>query len=310
MFYSPLRYPGGKNKLSAFIAKICIDNNINGHYVEPYSGGASVALFLLIEGFVDKITINDRDRSIYAFWHSVLNKTNELCELIENAELTIYEWKKQKDIQINKKTVDLLTLGFSTFYLNRTNRSGIINGGVMGGVEQNGNYLMNCRFNKIELIQRIRLIAKHKKNIRLYRKDAIKLIDKIQEGADNENVVFYFDPPYYLKASTLYMNHYEDKNHKKVSEKIKAIQNIKWIVSYDNVPEIQKLYADCDKKEFSFKHTAYESRIGKEIIFFSNNLKQPEIKNYNPIKFKKEKNTANIVYKTPLPYESFRVVCI
>lgn len=297
MFYSPLRYPGGKNKLSAFIAKICIDNNINGHYVEPYSGGASVALFLLIEGFVDKITLNDRDRSIYAFWHSVLNKTNELCELIENAELTIDEWKKQKDIQTNKKSVDLLTLGFSTFYLNRTNRSGIINGGVMGGMGQNGNYLMNCRFNKAELIQRIRVIANHKKNIRLYKKDAIKLIDKIQHEAENNNVIFYFDPPYYLKASTLYMNHYEDNNHKRVSEKIKAIQNIRWIVSYDNVPEIQQLYSECPKKEFSFKHTAYESRIGKEIIFFSNYLRQPKIKNYNPIKFKKEKITANIVYK-------------
>ncbi|MFY7936221.1 MAG: DNA adenine methylase [Flavobacterium sp.] len=296
MFYSPLRYPGGKNKLSAFIAKICLDNNISGHYVEPYSGGASVALFLLIEGFVEKITINDRDRSIYAFWYSVLNKTNELCSLIENTELTISEWKKQKGIQINKKSVDLLTLGFSTFYLNRTNHSGIINGGVMGGIDQNGNYLMDCRFNKTELIHRIKLIAKHKKNIRLYRKDAIKLIDKIQLEAENENVVFYFDPPYYLKASTLYMNHYEDKNHKKVSEKIKAIQDIKWIVSYDNVPEIQKLYLDCDKKEFSFKHTAYESRIGKEIIFFSKNLKQPNIEDYNPINFKKDKTCSKILY--------------
>src|SRR5690606_6837302 len=120
-------------------------------YVEPYSGGAAVALFLLIEGFVERITINDRDRSIYAFWHSVLNKTNELCNLIENAELTISEWKKQKDIQTNKKSVDLLKLGFSTFYLNRTNRSGIINGGVMGGIKQEGNYLMDCRFNKVEL---------------------------------------------------------------------------------------------------------------------------------------------------------------
>lgn len=296
MNYSPLRYPGGKNKLSAFIAKICIDNKINGHYIEPYSGGAAVALFLLIEGYVEKITINDRDRSIYAFWHSVLNKTNELCEMIEKSELSISEWKKQKDVQANKKTVDLLTLGFSTFYLNRTNRSGIINGGVMGGVEQNGNYLMDCRFNRVGLIQRIRLIAKYKKNIRLYKKDAIKLIDKIQQEAHNENVVFYFDPPYYLKASTLYMNHYEDKNHKKVSKKIKAIQNIKWIVSYDNVPEIQELYSDCTKKEFSFKHTAYQSRIGKEIIFFSNNLTQPNIKNYNPVKFKKEKANTNIVY--------------
>lgn len=299
MFYSPLRYPGGKNKLSAFIAKICIDNNINGHYVEPYSGGASVALFLLMEGFVNKITINDRDRSIYAFWHSVLNKTKQLCEKIENTELTIDEWKKQRAIQKNKKTADLLDLGFSTFYLNRTNRSGIINAGVMGGIEQNGNYLMDCRFNKPELIQRIKNIAKHKKNIRLYRKDAIKLIDKIQEESQNNNVVFYFDPPYYLKADTLYMNHYENKNHKKVSEKIKSIKNIKWIVSYDNVPEIQELYKECPKKEFSFKHTAFEIRDGKEILFFSNNIQQPEIEDWNPLNFKLKKrtNSVEIIYK-------------
>ena len=298
MYYSPLRYPGGKNKLSAFIAKICIDNNIDGHYVEPYSGGASVALFLLLEGFVEKITINDRDRSIYAFWHSVLKNTNKLCEMIESAELTIEEWKKQREVQNNKKSVDLLTLGFSTFYLNRTNRSGIINAGVMGGIEQNGNYLMDCRFNKTNLIQRIKKIAKHKKNIRLYKKDAIKLIDKVHQEAQDENVVFYFDPPYYLKASSLYMNHYEDKNHKKVSDKIKSIENIKWIVSYDNVPEIQKLYSDCPKKEFAFNHTAYEIREGKEVLFFSNNIEQPKISDWNPLKFKlkKGKKTSKLVY--------------
>ncbi len=297
MFYSPLRYPGGKNKLSAFIAKICIDNNVNGHYVEPYSGGASVALFLLIEGYVNKITINDKDRSIYAFWHSVLYQTNQFCERIEKVEVSIDEWKKQKSIQANKEKADLFDLGFSTFYLNRTNRSGIINGGVMGGIEQKGNYLMDCRFNKADLIHRIKQIAKHKKSIRLYRQDAIELIDKIQSESENENVIFYFDPPYYLKASTLYMNHYVDKNHKKVSDKIKSIKNIKWIVSYDNVPEIQELYSDCQKKEFSFKHTAYESRLGKEILFFSKNINQPKIQDYDPIRFKKEKNTANIVYK-------------
>jgi DNA adenine methylase len=299
MYYSPLRYPGGKNKLSAFIAKICIDNNINGHYVEPYSGGASVALFLLIEGFVKNITINDKDRSIYAFWHSVLNNTEQLCEKIEKVELNVQEWKKQRAIQANKKNANLLDLGFSTFFMNRTNRSGIINAGVMGGKEQDGNYLMDCRFNKSDLVERVRIIAKHKKNIRLYKKDAIKLIDKIQQEAVNENIIFYFDPPYYLKASSLYMNHYEDNNHKNVSNKIKSIENIKWIVSYDNVPEIQKLYAECPKKEFSFKHTAYEIREGKEIIFLSQNIQQPKIEDWNPLRFKliRGKNTTNIVYK-------------
>lgn len=295
MLYSPLRYPGGKNKLSAFIAKICVDNNINGHYVEPYSGGASVALFLLLEGYVNKITINDKDRSIYAFWHCVLNKTKQLCALIENTELTIEEWKKQKEVQNNKKTADLLDLGFSTFYLNRTNRSGIINAGVMGGIFQNGNYLMNCRFNKTDLIVRIKKIAKKKTQIRLYKKDAIKLIDKIQQEAIDENIVFYFDPPYYLKASTLYMNHYQDDSHLHVSNKIKSIRNIKWIVSYDNVPEIQKLYSDCSKKEYSFKHTAYNSRVGQEILFFSPTLQQPQIKDWNPLGFKLIKE--QIVYK-------------
>lgn len=297
MFNSPLRYPGGKNKLSAFIAKVCVDNNINGHYVEPYAGGASVALFLLFEGFVEKITLNDSDRSIYALWHSVLNKTNQLCELIEKTDITIEEWRRQKKNQKNKNKVDLLELGFSTLFLNRTNRSGIINAGVIGGIEQNGNYLMDCRFNKPEIITRIKKIASRKKNIRLYKKDALRLIDKIQQEDELENTIFYFDPPYYLKGSSLYMNYYKNEDHLTVSEKIKQIENIQWIVSYDNVPEIQNLYSIFRKKEYAFKHTAHKSKIGKEILFFSDRLEIPnQPENWNPINFKM-KSTANIVYK-------------
>ncbi|QNK64909.1 DNA adenine methylase [Pedobacter sp. PAMC26386] len=299
MLYSPLRYPGGKNKLSAFIAKICLDNDVNGHYVEPYSGGASVALFLLFEGFVQKITINDMDRSIYAFWYCVLHKTKALCHLIEETEITPQEWRLQREIQMNKKNANILELGFSTFFLNRTNRSGIINAGIIGGIKQDGEYLMDCRFNKPELIERIKKISKRKKDITLYKKDAIKLIDKIQKNSNQENTVFYFDPPYYFKASSLYMNHYQDDNHKIVSEKIKSIKNIKWIVSYDNVPEIRNLYQQCDKKEFAFKHTAYESRLGQEILFFSPSLKQPEIEHWDPLNFsiKRNMNSNDIIYK-------------
>lgn len=155
---------------------------------------------------MNKIIINDKDRSIYAFWHSVLNRTELLCEMIEKTEVTINEWRKQKDIQARKKNADLLELGFSTFFLNRTNRSGIINGGMIGGVSQNGNYLIDCRFNKSELIDRIRRIASRKKDIHLYRKDALKLIDVIQNKYQDisANIIFYFDPPYYYKQNSLY----------------------------------------------------------------------------------------------------------
>jgi DNA adenine methylase len=297
MHYSPLRYPGGKNKLSAFIANICIENGINGHYVEPYSGGASVALFLLLEGFIKKITINDKDRSIYAFWHSVLNKTDELCNKIRETEITINEWKKQRGIQNRKATADLLELGFSTFFLNRTNRSGIINAGIIGGIKQTGQYRIDCRFNKEELINRIKKIAFRKEDIRLYGNDALDLIDKIQQEAQDDNIIFYFDPPYFYKASSLYMNHYKDDNHKTVSEKIKNITNIRWIISYDNVPEIKELYIDYEAKEYMFKHTAHSSRIGKEILFFSPTLKKIEIKDWNPLNFKVRRRKTGIVVK-------------
>ena len=297
MYYSPLRYPGGKARLSAFIAKVCMDNEITGHYVEPYSGGAAVALFLLMEGYVKKVTINDKDRSIYAFWHSVLYRTDELCYLIENAKLDVDEWRRQREVQNNKADSDLLDLGFSTFYQNRTNRSGIIQGGLMGGIDQQGKYPMDCRFNKTDLVKRIRNIAQHRENINLYGQDAVDLIDKIELESVHDNVIFYFDPPYYNKASTLYMNHYKDDNHKTVRDKIKSIDKIKWIVSYDNVPEIQQLYSAFERKEFSFKHTAHTSKVGKEVIFFSDNLIQPDVEGYEPSKFKKSKKNKEILYK-------------
>lgn len=299
MFYSPLRYPGGKNRLSAFLAKICIDNNIHGHYVEPYAGGASVALFLLLEGYVSKITINDKDRSIYAFWHSIKNNCIQLCDLIDRTEITIENWYKQKEIQKQKDNVDLLTLGFSTLFLNRTNRSGIIKGGVIGGIRQDGDYKIDCRFNKEDIKQRIKFIAKYASSIEVYNDDAIDLIDKIQLEAVNEGTIFYFDPPYYLKADQLYMNHYMDEHHKVVSDKIKAIKNIHWVVSYDDNINIEKLYLNLPTKKYSFNHSAGISKSGKEIMFFSHDLKQPGVIDYNPVNFKIKinKNRKEIVYK-------------
>lgn len=274
MFYSPLRYPGGKNKLAKFIAKICVDNNIHGHYVEPYAGGASVALFLLLEKKISKITINDHDRSIYAFWYSVLNYTNKLCKMIEDVEINIETWRKAKAIQKNKKNSSLIQLGFSTFFLNRVNMSGIIDGGLIGGIKQGGNYKMDCRFNKQELIKRIKEIAKFKKQIQLFNLDAIELIEKIKNESQNQQTIFYFDPPYYLKGPSLYKNSYDSDDHKRVSIEIKKIKTIHWIVSYDNTPKIKDLYKFVKNSfEFNLTYTAFCAKKGEEILFFDSGLK-------------------------------------
>lgn len=277
-FYSPLRYPGGKNKLAKFVALICEKNNINGHYVEPYAGSAAVALHLLINGYIKEITINDLDRGVFAFWHSILNNTEKFCRKIEATDVTTENWKRFKKIQSNKKA-KMFDLGFATFFLNRTNHSGIIDGGIIGGLNQQGRYKIDCRFNKVELIKKIRLIASHKKNIHLHNLDALELIKKIEAKQSTDNTIFYFDPPYYLKGPALYMNYYKKGDHKKVSREIKKIKSARWIVSYDNVPEIKKLYLSFEKKEYIFLHVAYKIRAGKEILFFSKNLMIPKVKN-------------------------------
>ena len=277
-FYSPLRYPGGKNKLAKFVALICEKNNINGHYVEPYAGSASVALYLLINGYVKEITINDLDRGVFALWHSILNDTEKFCRKIRNTDITVENWKKFKKIH-SDNTTKLFDLGFATFFLNRTNHSGIIDGGVIGGLGQKGEYKIDCRFNKKKLIKRIKLIALYKKNIHLYNLDALKLVKKIQTERNEKNTVFYFDPPYYLKGPSLYMNYYKEDDHKKVSEEIKKMKDVRCIVSYDNVSEIKRLYSDFRRKEYTFSHVAYEIREGKEVLFFSEKLIVPRIKN-------------------------------
>ncbi len=277
MFYSPLRYPGGKRKLAKFIGLVCKKNDVTGHYIEPYAGGASVALFLLINGYVKEITINDYDRAIFAFWDSVLYHTDRFCKKIKDTEVTIENWRKFKQIYSKKETADQFDLGFATFFLNRTNRSGIINGGVIGGLKQNGKYKIDCRFKKDDLVQRIKLISKYKKNIHLRGIDAIDLIKEFQQKGIGNNTIFYFDPPYYLKGPSLYMNHYKPDDHKEVSDEIKKITNAKWIVSYDNVPQIRKFYKDIETKKYKLAHVAYEVRKGKELLFFSNNLLIPRL---------------------------------
>lgn len=276
-FYSPLRYPGGKNKLANFVTLICKTNNISGHYIEPYVGGAGVALFLLLEGHVSRITINDFDRSIYAFWYAILNYTDEFCDLIKKTEVTVESWKKLKEIQKNKEKASLLDLGFSTFFLNRTNRSGILDGGIIGGLDQNGKYKIDCRFNKKDLIGRIRKISAYKDQISVRNLDALDLIKEVRKESKNSSTIFYFDPPYYLMGESLYMNAYKHDDHENVNNAIKQIENVSWIVSYDNVPEIQEFYKGYNKIEYTFFHTAREAKIGKEVLFFSKALVVPKV---------------------------------
>lgn len=276
-YHSPLRYPGGKNKLTEYVKALLRHNRLmGGHYVEPYAGGASIALDLVIQEFVERVHINDLDRSVWAFWHSVLNDADRLCARIEEVQVTMDSWHEQKEVQANKATVDPLDLGFSTFFLNRTNRSGILNAGVIGGKKQTGNFKIDARFAKDELVRRIQVISDHRENINLYNLDAVSLLQTVVPPLP-ENTLVYLDPPYYVKGGDLYEHHYQHEDHVRVAEAATAIRQ-HCMVSYDDVPEIRALYADYQFVNYSLSYCAQNRYRGTEAIFLGNSLECPGLR--------------------------------
>ena len=252
-----------------------IDNGLQGgEYIEPYAGGAAAAFHLLFEDFVDHIHINDLDPGILAFWDSVLNDTARLVDLVRGSELTMAEWERQRSIQQEGGDPDL-ALGFATFYMNRTNRSGIITGGPIGGMAQDGKWALDARFNKPDLIHRIEKVARFRNRITLTGQDASEIIESWQ-GPRNGKFLLYADPPYYAQGSQLYLHHYTDGDHRHVAESIRRL-SIPWIVSYDNVPQILSLYEDSGRIEYSLNYSAASRYKGSEVIFVSPMLSVPDV---------------------------------
>ena len=276
--FTPLRYPGGKAKLAAFVKAIIKENKLyDGDYAEPYAGGAGIALELMFQEYVDKIHINDVSQPVYSFWKSVLKDTDDLCRLIKDTPVTVRSWAKQKKIFANPKEHSYLELGFATFFLNRTNRSGILNGGVIGGRDQTGPWKIDARYNSEELIFRIESIAKMKSRIKLSHSDALSFL---QLGLPKwpRKTLIYLDPPYYERGRELYYDYYKPEDHADVAKLIGAkMKSRHWIVSYDNVAAIKKLYSAYRSITYNVGYSARDQYVGKEVMFFSPKLSIPDL---------------------------------
>lgn len=266
---TPLRYPGGKSQFFSYVSSIILKNGIqNATYIEPFAGGAGVAIRLLIEGLVDNIIINDIDYAIYSFWHTLLNNTDWLIDKIEKTPVTITEWKKQKKIYLNQKTHDKKTIGFATLFLNRCNRSGILMAGPIGGMNQTGNYKIDCRFNKNKIINTIRNISLYRNKISVYNMDASDLICVFK---NQTNVFWFIDPPYFVKGTGLYKNSFNYSDHKHLSNIIKnSLNNASWILTYDVCEEIFELYKTFNHKKILLSYSAEVKRKENEYLFYNN----------------------------------------
>ena len=278
---SPLRYPGGKANLAGFLRGL-IGANVGAEctYFELYAGGAGAALDLLLGGDVRQIVLNDADIHIYYFWDSILHHTEDFLRLMWDTPVNMDSWHIQRAIydegQVDAENLSdnqnhsPLEIGFATFFLNRTNRSGIITkAGPIGGANQTGKYKMDCRFNKTNLEQKIQGIAARAGNIEIYNEDTLTFIQQNVARLSEDHSFMYLDPPYYKNGSSLYLNAYDHQDHAELRDLMAGLRNLKWMISYDDVEEIHQLYDGFRTARHELSYFLQQKRKTNEFFVFS-----------------------------------------
>ena len=274
--YTPLRYPGGKARFAPLIAGVIAENNLTGgHYLEPYAGGAGIALSLLVEGVVEHIHINDADPAIADFWRAATQQSDQLMAMVASEPIDMDAWHHWRSVMLGSVPGSDLERGFATLFMNRTNRSGILKGGVIGGKAQTGDYKINARFMREELCSRLDRIGAHADGIHVYEEDAKQLLLRCHQFLPAKSLV-YLDPPYYVKGAGLYRNFYKHEDHVRIAKLLGSDRFRRpWVVSYDNADEIKEMYAYATPYAYGLNYTAQRRYTGSEVMFFSKRISAP-----------------------------------
>lgn len=267
---SPLRYPGGKAALAGFFGQIISRLGIqSATYVEPYAGGAGAAMALLRQNMVERLVINDVDPAVYCFWLSVTSQPGPFAAKIADAPLNVEEWRHQKEIYRAADESDPLALGFAFFYLNRTNRSGILNAGPIGGVKQDGNYKIDARFNRAQLAQRVAAIGDLASRITVLGMDGMSVV---QRYVVDPAAFVYIDPPYVEMGGSLYLNAFTHRDHADLAEELDRQPDGNWVVTYDPSDFIRRLYQQHDLREYQLSYSARRTGRTSELMITSTSV--------------------------------------
>lgn len=220
---------------------------------------------LLYDEYVNEVVLNDLDAGIAAFWRSVFQHTEDLARLIESCDVTVDAWREQRAVYERRSSkFDDLELGFATFFLNRTNRSGILNARPIGGLRQTGVWKIDARFNRKTLALRIRTLGRYRNRVTVTEQDGVSLVGQY---LDKRHFV-YADPPYLMRGSDLYLDTLTWVDHQRLAQVLSASRG-RWMVTYDHDPRVRELYPGFRHAEFAMAHTAAKPHIGREYAVFA-----------------------------------------
>jgi DNA adenine methylase len=252
-----MRYPGGKAKIKKIILSHLKERyNPSLSYIEPFFGGGSIGLNFLKEIKPRHIWINDADYGLWCLWMSVINKPEIMKKKVMEFTPSVDAFYEFRDTLLAPKPIlclwdDICEYGFKKLALHQISYSGLgtKSGGPLGGKEQKSKYKINSRWSAANICKKINRIF-----------DLFSGIDLDCTNTDfehllnSEDALIFLDPPYYEVGNSLYQCGFTIEDHVRLSNILMKTSN-RWVLTYDDHPEIRNLYSWAKIEEISMTYT-------------------------------------------------------
>lgn len=251
-----LRYPGSKAKLWRHIANIMPDSASTGglfatglrKYCEPFYGSGAIGWHVMnsLRAGVTDILINDIDPGMAAIWKMVLDAPQELTDKILSYTPTVddfYRFKKRD----GDRHIDPAQLAFEKIVIHQSSRSGIgCMAGVQGGINQNSEYPIDCRWKPERMAEKIwnyHHLMKSMKSVSITCRDFEGPLERLEDGD-----FAYLDPPYYVQGGSLYKHSMSHEDHVRLRDVLRDA-TYTWVLSYDKCDEVISMYSSWARIE-------------------------------------------------------------
>lgn len=244
-----------------------------------------------------------------ALWTAVIYYPEQFCDMVDVFQPSVdkfFEYKKslrdytnllkvQAGITLTKQNYIICTEYFTKedciryvvttalhkLAIHQMSYSGLgtVAGGPMGGLSQNSDYKVDCRWSPNYIKSKIKKYHKllSQKNIRYQTcsdydwTSILADCNRFSEENKDYKCFIYLDPPYYEKGPEPYQFYFTEQEHEVLSKCLKEVKH-PWLLSYDNVKEIRDFYSWANIKEVKINYTINKSRNNTELLISNTDL--------------------------------------
>ena len=229
---SPLRYPGGKTWLVPKIRKYLAGLDFRPEvFVEPFAGGGIASLTAVMDNYVDRAVLCERDPDISNLWQCMLDDAEELARRVEGFVAT----SENVSTVFEDAGASGMDAAFQTLLRNRVSRGGIMAKGASVMKQGENGHGISSRWYADTLAARIRAIGNYADRFDFFQGDGVSLVELCK---DNTAAAFFIDPPYTAagKRAGRRLYTYNEIDHEDLFERMSRVRGV-FMMTYDESPD-------------------------------------------------------------------------